>query len=212
MTDDPFDRLLGAMPKIAEAVNAFASPDVQRRAFDALLATLGAIVEARTSPLTPETHRSDDGSSLGTGLNEAPKVVPMVPTTKGSKPQRRRSRTLPKQWTPNRSLNVRPDGKKSLQDFVNEKQPNNAFEKNLVAVYWLKSELGKNPVDIADVMACYRACGWPIPDNLPNRLSVTGTRKGWLDTRDRTNLSVTVVGENAVLHELPAPKKSKKAN
>jgi hypothetical protein len=32
VTDDPFDRLLGAMPKIAEAVNAFASPDIQRRA------------------------------------------------------------------------------------------------------------------------------------------------------------------------------------
>jgi len=33
VTDDPFDRLWDAMPKIAEAVNVFASPDVQRRAF-----------------------------------------------------------------------------------------------------------------------------------------------------------------------------------
>jgi hypothetical protein len=33
VTDDPFDRLLDAMPKIAEAVNVVASPDVQRRAF-----------------------------------------------------------------------------------------------------------------------------------------------------------------------------------
>lgn len=33
MTDDPFDRLWDAMPKIAEAVNVFASPDVGRRAF-----------------------------------------------------------------------------------------------------------------------------------------------------------------------------------
>lgn len=31
MTDDPFDRLLDAMSEIAEAVNAFASPEVQRR-------------------------------------------------------------------------------------------------------------------------------------------------------------------------------------
>lgn len=33
MTDDPFDRLLDAMPKITKAVNVFASPDVQRRVF-----------------------------------------------------------------------------------------------------------------------------------------------------------------------------------
>jgi hypothetical protein len=42
---DPFERLLGSMPKIAEAVNAFQSEDVQREALAALLKTLGATTE-----------------------------------------------------------------------------------------------------------------------------------------------------------------------
>ena len=36
MTEDPFDRLLDAMPKIAQVVNEFRSEEVQRRAFEAL--------------------------------------------------------------------------------------------------------------------------------------------------------------------------------
>jgi len=43
VTEDPFDRLLDAMPKIAQVVNEFRSEEVQRRAFEALLATLSLI-------------------------------------------------------------------------------------------------------------------------------------------------------------------------
>jgi hypothetical protein len=115
-----------------------------------------------------------------------------------------------KNWTPNRDLNVRPDGKQSLQDFVSDKQPSNGFERNVVVVYWLREVLEKDPVDIADVMGAYRACGWRFPKDMANSLSVTGGRKGWLNTNDRANLKVTVAGEDAVLHEMPTPKAKNK--
>ena len=121
----------------------------------------------------------------------------------------RKPRTV-KNWTPSKDLNTRPEGKQSLQDLVAEKQPSNGHEKNVVIIYWLREVLGKDPVDISDVMAAYRACGWPIPRNTPNALSVTGARKGWIDTSDRTNLKTTVSGDNMVLHDLPTPTKTSK--
>lgn len=212
MTEYPFNRLLDAMPKIAKAVNDFNSEEVQRRAFNALLGAMGvdngAALPAQEVNNTPSSGESSMNETVPDSAAEAASAAP---TTNGSQPQRRRSRTPVKQWTPNRNLNIRPGGKQSLTDFVAEKQPTNGFERNLVSVYWLREVLGKDPVDIADVMACYRACNWPIPQDLPNALSVTGARRGWLDTHDRSNLTVTVSGENAVLHDLPAPKKSKKA-
>jgi hypothetical protein len=46
-----FERVLGAMRKIAEAVNQFDDPEIKRAAFDLLTSALG--VETRPAPTTP---------------------------------------------------------------------------------------------------------------------------------------------------------------
>jgi hypothetical protein len=53
-TPDPYDRLLGDLPKIAEAVNQFHSPAVQEHAFNALARAL------RLAP-PPDDHNAPNG-------------------------------------------------------------------------------------------------------------------------------------------------------
>src|SRR5437868_6765666 len=47
---NPFNDLLDAMPRIAEAVNSFVSPDVQLRAYDNLVGTFGLPTPAAPTP------------------------------------------------------------------------------------------------------------------------------------------------------------------
>ena len=52
---DYYERLLAAMPYIAEEVNRFHSPEVQRMAFDALLLACLDAPPAAPAPERPET-------------------------------------------------------------------------------------------------------------------------------------------------------------
>ena len=200
MGEDPFDRLLDAMPKIAEAVNAFSSLEVQRQAFDALLRAHGRVDVNSVTPdadVPPAMEPSTDAQSETRTRSQSTtrKKTPSPSKKAASTAPTARGRTVTT-WTPNRNLNVRPEGKQSLMDFVTEKNPRNGLEKNLVVVYWLQEILGKEAIDPSDVMAGYRACSWPVPSDLPNGLSVTGSKKGWLDTKSRKDIKLTLAGEN----------------
>lgn len=107
-----------------------------------------------------------------------------------------------------KDLSLRPKGKKSLADFVAEKQPSSHQQKQLVAVYWLAKEAGlASGISVDHVNTCYQGVGWKRPSNLGNALAVTSMRKGWLDTSDGSNIKLTVPGEDFVVHELPPKKK-----
>ena len=53
---ESYEGLLAAMPRIADAVNRFQSPEVQRRAFEALIAAFGA---DRSAPLPHHPEPAD---------------------------------------------------------------------------------------------------------------------------------------------------------
>jgi len=102
-----------------------------------------------------------------------------------------------------RDLNLRPEGKTSFRVYAEEKAPKSHEERCVIAVYYLKHELGLEAVSVDHVYTCYKDANWRIPANLSNRLSVTAHRQGWLDTSDRTSIAVTTQGENLVQHDLP---------
>lgn len=210
MHEDPFDRLLDAMPKIAEAVNAFSSPEVQRRAFDALLGNLAAAVNeapaGTTEERSPNPTESVDGPGRG-AVKEEPKVsADPADEPKGSS-RRSRGRATKKVWSANKNINWMPAGTISLRDFADEKKPANNPERNVVIAYYLVEHLNRESFDVSDVLGGYKAAGWKFPGDPGNSLQVTASSQHWLDTSDMSKIKLLHQGINAVEHELPRVKK-----
>jgi hypothetical protein len=204
--EDPFDRLLDAMPKMAEAVNAFGSPEVQRRAFDALLATLAATVNE------PEAVQNPPADAAGTSGTEETADESLKDSGNGNgeskgNGRRGRARGPKKVWSANKNINWMPKDKISLRDFVEEKQPSTNYERNVVIGYYLTEHLGRETFDVADVLGGYKAAGWKFPGDPGNSLQVTASTRHWLDTADMAKIKILHMGVNAVEHELPRPKK-----
>ena len=109
-----------------------------------------------------------------------------------------------------RDLNLKPKGKKSLDDFVDGKKPTSIYEKCTVVAYYLKHELGLPAVSANHVFTCFKHMKWRVPADLLNSLAYTASQFGWLDTRDRENISVSTMGENLIEHDLPRSKTPKK--
>jgi hypothetical protein len=200
MTTSPtsqFELLAEAMPKIAELVNAFSSEQVQRNAFEALVAALGSPVSAPET--TPKETPSDAGltSSSGSSGDASPN---------GTKKSARK-RAQKRNFTVPRGLNFSPSGKQSLEDFVAEKQPRTQFETNLVAVYYLSEVMGEQAIDVGKVLAVYQAMpSWTAPTQPDTVLRNTASSKGWLDTSNMKDIKVVWAGTNH-LDKMPSGSK-----
>jgi hypothetical protein len=109
-----------------------------------------------------------------------------------------------------RDLNLKPKGKKSFDDFVDEKKPNSIYEKSTVAAYYLKHELGLPAISASHIFTCFKHMKWRVPADLLNSLAYTASQYGWLDTGDRENINVSTMGENLIEHDLPRTKTTKK--
>lgn len=105
--------------------------------------------------------------------------------------------------TIDKNLNLRPRGKKSLDDFVGEKMPKTNWEKCVVSVFYMKNEIAVEQVGLAQVYTCYKHMSWRVPKDLANTLRSTASHKGWLDTKKQDDIKLTVMGENCVEHDLP---------
>lgn len=106
-----------------------------------------------------------------------------------------------------KDLNLRPDGKRSLLDFAKDKRPASNLEKCVVAIYYLRHELGREPTDADQVFTCFKYANWRIPANLENTLQYIASQRGWLDTSNMSDIRLTPLGENLVEHDLPRPTK-----
>lgn len=101
-----------------------------------------------------------------------------------------------------KSLDLRPADNKTLESFVDERKPTNVVEKVVVCTYYLKTQLGIDQVNANHIFTCFKSMGWRVPSDLPNTLHQAGSR-GWLDTSDREDIVVTIIGQNMVEHDLP---------
>ena len=105
-----------------------------------------------------------------------------------------------------KELNLKPEDKLSFRDFAQNKQPKTNQEKCTVAVYYLCHELGITGVTINHVHTCFKDMNWRLID-FANNLYLTASIKGWVDTSNMENITITTIGENLI--ELDLPHKSK---
>ena len=190
------DALLAKMPQIAEAVGKFPEA-VQQQAFDALMAeaTGGTDRTARTAAESGETQP---------GARK--RMTPRKKASGDAAGTPRRS-SGPKQL---RDLDLTPRGKVSFVDFVDEKQPRTNHDRNVVSVYYCDRILEVGAVTDDHVYTCYRDMGWRLPSpNLNTGLSLTSSRKRFIDTSDNKNITLTSKGLNYVEHDLPPKAKEK---
>lgn len=203
MATDKFDRLLDALPKIAEAVNQFQSAQVQEQAFEALVRALGLAESSDAAPLSP----SPDDSMTDELNGDAGEVETKNGTT--APPARRRRRRSSAPVSAERDIDFRPKDKQAFRDFVAEKEPKTQDEKNVVAVFYLEEILKLPSISAGRVLAAYRECKWKEPTNLANSLAATASRKHWLDTSNLAAIRTTAPGRNQVEHDMPSKKSAK---
>ena len=108
-----------------------------------------------------------------------------------------------------KDLNLRPKGKKSLREFVEEKRPSSHSEKITVAVYYLAKELDVSAITPSHVYSCYQDAKWRNPADLWSAMRKYASLTGWIDTSNSSNVTITPPGENLVNHDLPKQKPSK---
>ena len=180
-----FDELLEAMPRIAEAVKAFPE-SVQPQAFERLMAEL--------------TGRAPSGVPGEQGQKERKtRKLRQTTATDETKPTRRKASSP----TSVRDLDLAPDGKPSLKDFVAEKRPKTNHDRNALSVYYLSEILGIDAVTVDHVFTCYKDMRWREPVDLANNLSLTANRKRFIDTANRDDIKITPAGRNHIEHDLP---------
>jgi hypothetical protein len=109
-----------------------------------------------------------------------------------------------------KDLKLRPSGKKGFKEFADEKTPTTHQEQQAVIVFWLQHIAGIQGITVAHINTCYQNANWRRPANLMNSLAVTATKKGWLDTGDMDNITISSSGEDYVRHDLPHEPKAKK--
>jgi hypothetical protein len=196
---EPYERLLGELPRMAEAANKFMSEENQRAALDALLRAYGMPVPPRASeepnlfavPPLPE-EASAASAPEGSGQESA-----------AARQTRARKAGSKKSWSIDKEINFRPADKQSLREFADQKKPGSIEQKNVVIAYYMTEILGMNAVNVGQVLAGFAACQWK-PSNAPDvSLRVTASKYAWLDTSDSKAIKLTHAGRSFVEFDLP---------
>ncbi|RYB95116.1 hypothetical protein EUA93_12640 [Nocardioides oleivorans] len=204
---DNFDRLLANRQQIAEFVNSFTSERVQRKAFEAVVCSLGLVNDdsASSAPVErlhvvpPATPEAEDAVGDETGEPDA-----------ASPTRRRKSKSSGKKnFTVPRGLNFAPEGHPTFEAFIAEKAPKNNDERSLIACHYLGEMMGIVEVGIGHILAAYQAAEWSAPAHPDTALRAAASRTGWLDTADTKAIKVVWKGENYIATKMPAEQKKK---
>ena len=122
-----------------------------------------------------------------------------------SKPKRKRK---PPTMSLEKDLDLHPDGKQCLRDFFAEKNPTAQLSQVAVFVYWLGEIAGVNPITANHVYTCFdHIDGVKIPNDVPQIIRNAGSKHGWVDPKNTTDIRLATAGKNMV--ELDLPKKEK---
>lgn len=192
--------LLEEMPRIAKAVNAFTSETVQQQAFSALIAAFEGGV-----PSAPASNSSDESSRQVPPKRKrrARTTAPISGDGDSAATTARRRSGSPKRV---KDLNLAPGGKKSLKAFVVEKAPTTNHDRSLVSLFYLLEVAKVTPVGVDHIYTCYLAMNWRLPAQFTNSLAVTASKKGYFDTSNGEDITLTPTGINRVNHDLhPKP-------
>lgn len=100
------------------------------------------------------------------------------------------------------TLNLKPTGKIFLVDFFKKYPTTNNLERNLVFVYYLEKILEEKSIGINHIYTCYKEVGQKVPNNLYQSIVDTKKRKGWIESSDMDNITISIVGENYLEHDM----------
>lgn len=92
--------------------------------------------------------------------------------------------------------------KKSLKDFIGEKNPSSAIEKNAVFAYYLKNILRIEQISMSHIYTCYRDANQKVPAAFLQSLW-DSSGKEWIDTSSMENIKITSKGKKFVEQDLP---------
>ncbi|MGK2286903.1 hypothetical protein [Pedomonas sp. V897] len=210
MAKQEFDDLLSRMGAIAEAVNAFQSEIVQKEAFTALIAAFAnGTVHARQLSIAQPLDFVEPASNDEAAVVEVPTAKSV--TGKQRVKKSKNGGTAKAEWALVKELNLRPEGKKSFYEFIDEKKPKSNEDKYAVIVYYLQHILKLPAVSINEVGTVFRLVpAWREPKSVMTGLRVAASRKATIDTSNFEDIKTTPHGRNFVEHDLPAPEKPKK--
>jgi len=99
------------------------------------------------------------------------------------------------------TLNLHPPKIQSLKDFYSQYNTTITPEVILVIVYYLEKILKEKNIGENAIYTCYKNIGLAVP-NIHQGLSNIHTRKGWIDTSNRSDLKITTTGENHIEHTM----------
>lgn len=97
------------------------------------------------------------------------------------------------------NLNLNPANTHSLRDFYSLYSPKGAPETILTIVYYLERIIDQQNIGENTIYTCYKALGLRVP-NIGTALNNIKTRQGYVDTSNRSNLKITITGENHIEH------------
>jgi hypothetical protein len=144
--------------------------------------------------------------ALGTDQRIMPNLPAMVPL---AKPKGKFKAKASSAASPSivRDLNLKPKGRVSFDQFAVQKKPGSNQHKCVVAVYYLRHELGLSLIAVDHVYTCFKHMQWRVPSRLANTMAYVSSVHGWLDTRNMGDIKLTTIGENLVEHDLPRSSK-----
>lgn len=181
-----FDERLSEVERALKVIGGWdANPDLQSRAFEYLI---GETEPAVTAPnLEPKPDSTDD-----TGAGGTLKPRNNASTKKSSKVSISQDKTLV----------TAPKGVQSWREFAAEKNPTNNDERNVAAVFWLKEIAEHQSASVRQIYTLFLDASWRLPTNPKNAAQIAGT-KGFLDTADSEDITLTPRGIGLVKNDLP---------
>lgn len=191
------------------------SNETVQDAIRALTERLRGPVQVFTSPpkALTGTGRSDSDETLFDGrdvIDVESVAVDDEPGSDTAEPQpRRRTRGEGANRDRNaglaivKELNLYPDGKESLEEFVAKKKPKTHEEHIAVFIYYLKNVLEEPNVGFSHIYSCFKKINRQMPADLAQICRNAESSKGWIDTSNADDLKRTTSGDNYVDHKLP---------
>lgn len=98
-------------------------------------------------------------------------------------------------------LNLHPKNGESLKGFFSQYKTASTVEVVLIIIYYLEKILKQSNIDGNSIYTCYKNLGLPVP-SIRDALGNIHIRKGWVNTSNRSDLKLTISGENYIEHEM----------
>lgn len=108
------------------------------------------------------------------------------------------------EFTLDKNLNLRPDGKDSLKDFASKYDISSTPKQIILIIHYLKNILSESQVGGNQIYTGLDSLGVRIPESLKQIIINTkGRSYGWLDYDNVDDISLSQKGKNVVKHDLP---------